>query len=90
MKRTKEPSAIVIRELMGPTLRINQCPEHCCSEETAASILGLKSKATLADWRHNQRHPLPYVKIGRMVRYRFKDLEEFIERRLIRFEDGEV
>lgn len=37
---------------------------------------------TLAVWRSTQRYNLPYVKIGRLVRYRKSDIETFIESRL--------
>ncbi|GIZ54062.1 helix-turn-helix domain-containing protein [Noviherbaspirillum aridicola] len=38
---------------------------------------------TLANWRNTGRYALPYVKIGRLVRYRMSDLEAFIEARTI-------
>jgi predicted site-specific integrase-resolvase len=46
----------------------------------AASILGL-SEGTLAVWRSTGRYDLPYVKCGRLVRYRMEDIQAFIERR---------
>lgn len=49
------------------------------SEAEAAVILGLKNAKTLAVWRCTKRYDLPYVKYGRVVRYRRKDLEAFIE-----------
>lgn len=48
---------------------------------TAASFLGVK-KNTLAEWAVNNKYPLPYVKIGRLVRYRMRDLEDFLEQNL--------
>ena len=36
---------------------------------------------TLAVWRCTQRYPLPYVKVGRKVRYLEPDVEEFLLRR---------
>lgn len=38
---------------------------------------------TLAVWRSTKRYALPYVKIGRLVRYRKADLDAFIERNVI-------
>ena len=35
---------------------------------------------TLAVWRCEQRYNLPYIKAGRLVRYRREDVDEFIER----------
>ena len=43
----------------------------------AAALLGT-SVNTLANWRATKRYPLPYVKVGRLVRYRMSDLEAFI------------
>lgn len=37
---------------------------------------------TLAIWRTTGRYSLPYVKIGRLVRYRVGDLKAFIESRV--------
>jgi excisionase family DNA binding protein len=49
--------------------------------EEAASILGV-TKATLEVWRSTKRYNLPFVKSGRLVRYRESDLAKFIEERL--------
>jgi len=48
------------------------------TREEAAEILGLKPQ-TLAKWACLKRGDLKMVKLGRSVRYRLKDLEEFIE-----------
>ena len=45
-------------------------------ERSAAKLLGL-SVFTLRNWRHQLRGP-SYVKLGRSVRYRLEDLENFI------------
>ncbi|MCY1419140.1 hypothetical protein D9M71_347230 [compost metagenome] len=49
-------------------------------ETQAAIVLGLKTN-TLAVWRSTGRYKLPFIKIGRLVRYRVSDLAEFIARR---------
>ncbi len=46
------------------------------TEETAR-LLGLKPR-TLVLWRHEGRSELPFVRIGRAVRYRPADVEAFI------------
>lgn len=46
----------------------------------AALFLGI-GEETLAVWRCTKRYPLPYVKVGRLVKYRLSDLEAFIESR---------
>lgn len=49
--------------------------------ETAA-YLGIQPQ-TLACWRCTGRYPaLPYVKMGRLVRYRLEDVEAFLESQL--------
>ena len=45
--------------------------------EAAAETLGI-SVETLADWRCRHPDKLPYVKVGRCVRYARKSVEEFI------------
>jgi excisionase family DNA binding protein len=39
------------------------------------------STGTLDVWRCTKRYPLRFVKVGRSVRYRAADLEEFLNRR---------
>lgn len=46
-----------------------------------SEILGV-SIETLNVWRATNRYPLPYVKAGRLVRYRLADINQFIESRL--------
>ena len=43
----------------------------------AAEFLGVKSQ-TLASWATSGRYSLPFVKIGRSVRYRQCDLERWV------------
>ena len=43
----------------------------------AAVILGVRPQ-TLAAWASNRRVDIPFVKIGRRVMYRHKDLDAFI------------
>ncbi|MEE3323554.1 MAG: helix-turn-helix domain-containing protein [Pseudomonadota bacterium] len=46
-----------------------------------SKILGV-SVGTLAVWRTTKRYNLPYVKSGRLIRYRQEDVQAFIESRL--------
>lgn len=48
----------------------------------AAKILGVAPQ-TLAVWATTKRYALPYVKVGRLVRYRLSDLEAFISSRTV-------
>ena len=49
----------------------------------AATYLSVKPQ-TLACWTHHGRYALPYVKVGRSVRYRLADLDAFLEARTVR------
>jgi len=46
----------------------------------AAKLLDV-TQGTLCVWRSTGRYNLPYVKVGRKVRYRAGDLREFLENR---------
>ncbi len=47
------------------------------SAEQAAQYLGVQGQ-TLAVWRCTGRYNLPFVKVGRLVRYRQSALDEFL------------
>ena len=49
------------------------------TRDEAAAYLNVKPN-TLAIWATTGRYDLPFVRIGRCVRYRLADLEAFIER----------
>ncbi len=49
-------------------------------DHQAAEVLDLKPN-TLAVWRSTGRYNLPYLKVGRLVKYRISDLAEFLARR---------
>jgi len=55
------------------------------TKEQVSDILGI-TVGTLAVWRTTRRYNLPYVKTGRLVRYREVDVDNFINSRL----QGEV
>ena len=57
-------------------------PSPLLDEKSAAEILGV-SPGTLSVWRCVRRYPLPFVKVGKSVRYRMADLEHFIESRTV-------
>lgn len=46
-----------------------------------AEYLGISTE-TLNVWRSTKRYNLPYIKAGRLVRYRIEDVEAFITSRL--------
>ncbi|MHA1540782.1 MAG: helix-turn-helix domain-containing protein [Alphaproteobacteria bacterium] len=39
------------------------------------------TQGTLAVWRTTKRYKIPYIKIGRLVKYRKSDLDTWIESR---------
>lgn len=49
------------------------------TEETA-DLIGVKAR-TLEMWRFTKRYNLPYIKSGRLVRYKEEDVLAFIESR---------
>ncbi|NBQ70268.1 MAG: DNA-binding protein [Nitrosomonadaceae bacterium] len=46
----------------------------------AAAYIGVTVN-TLSVWRSNGRYGIPFIKIGRLVKYRRSALDSFIERR---------
>ena len=49
-------------------------------EQKTSLVLEVKS-ATLCNWRCTGRYNLPYIKTGRLVRYRVADLAAWIAKR---------
>jgi len=47
--------------------------------DDAAKILSIPA-ATLTKWRSTGQNNIPFVKIGRAVRYRTKDLREWLDK----------
>jgi len=48
----------------------------------AARLLGIKEN-TLAIWRNQQRYNIPYIKVGRTIRYKRKDIIDFLRRQTL-------
>lgn len=46
----------------------------------ASQYLGV-TRDTLAVWRTTRRYELPYIKVGRLVKYRLTDLDEWLNNR---------
>jgi predicted DNA-binding transcriptional regulator AlpA len=64
---------------------MNKCDENkeLLDDAESAKFLGLKNPKTLAVWRSTKRYPIPYVKLGRMVRYRKKDLQALLDSKVV-------
>lgn len=52
------------------------------TREQAAEYLGVTPR-TLAVWACVKRYGLPYVKVGRLAKYRLADLNAFLARRTV-------
>jgi excisionase family DNA binding protein len=52
------------------------------STEQAADYVGAKSHS-LEIWRSTGRYGIPYLKVGRLVRYRRVDLDDWLKSRLV-------
>lgn len=50
---------------------------------TAANYVGA-TKQTLEVWRCTKRYAIPYIKVGRRVYYRRRDLDTWLESRTVR------
>lgn len=57
-------------------------PADLLTAAQVSDLLGV-SVSTLAIWRCTRRYPLPYIKVGRLVRYRRTDIDEFLKRQTI-------
>lgn len=57
-------------------------PNRLLNRKEAANFLGV-SEITLAIWKSTKRHNLPVVKVGRLAKYRYGDLLEFVERQTV-------
>ncbi len=59
-------------------------PNHhrLLSRKEAAEFLGVK-EGTLAIWKTTKRYKIPCVKVGRLAKYRYGDLLEFVARQTV-------
>lgn len=75
-----------VAQIMADIARALNCPPEAIpaqvDEAAAAHILSIK-KSTLSNWRCTGRYNLPYVKTGRLVRYRVADLAAWVARRRV-------
>jgi excisionase family DNA binding protein len=52
------------------------------TEDETADYINVK-KETLTTWRCTQRYALPYIRVGRAIRYRISDVEKFLAERTV-------
>ncbi len=63
-------------------LSVQKNQSNLLNSQEAALYLGVAHNS-LAVWRTTKRYPIPYVKVGRLVKYRLSDLNAFLESRTI-------
>ena len=56
--------------------------ESLLSAKETAGLLGI-TESTLATWRCLGRYDLPYIKVGRLCKYRREAIEKFITDRTV-------
>jgi hypothetical protein len=56
--------------------------ELLISADVVAKLLGV-TVGTLSVWRCTRRYPLPYVKVGHLIRYRREDVTSFVASRVM-------
>lgn len=62
---------------VNSTLSTKATVQPLIDENAVAIKLGV-SRATLQAWRCTRRVNLPFIKVGRLVRYRQEDIDAFI------------
>lgn len=70
-------------QAIAPVPHIQAIVQSCkdlLDEKQAANVLDV-SPGTLAVWRSTGRYKLPFLKVGRNVRYRRTDLESWLQER---------
>ncbi len=50
------------------------------STDQTSDFLGI-TKDTLAVWRTTKRYPIPYIKVGHLIKYKLSDLERWLDSR---------
>jgi len=56
--------------------------DELLDEKETAAILGVRI-GTLQVWRCTKRYPLPYVRVGRNIRYQRSAIQQFIASRTV-------
>ncbi|SFK87432.1 DNA binding domain-containing protein, excisionase family [Nitrosomonas aestuarii] len=62
------------------TILNNQFIDPLYPPDQAANYLGV-TKQTLAVWRCTRRYDIPFIKVGRLVKYRKSALDTFLDNR---------
>lgn len=85
-RRTPEPTRVVTSPSLAPKERPDSDArpkrERLLTEDEVAEWLGI-SPLTLRKWRCLRTHELPFVKIGKTIRYRESDVLRFLESHMV-------
>ncbi|MGD0960797.1 MAG: helix-turn-helix domain-containing protein [Methylomonas sp.] len=60
----------------------NQAKVELFTNAQAAAYIGVEP-GTLEVWRSTKRYNLPFIKVGRLVKYRKESLDAFLESRTV-------
>lgn len=84
MRQTlQKGKSMATKQLESLSERIQDDDEDKLLTENQTADLMTIQPQTLSVWRTTKRYDLPYVKIGRAVRYRRSDVMAFIESRMV-------
>lgn len=64
---------------------VSKLTEHhigLLDNDPAADYIGIKG-GTLEVWRSTKRHQIPYIKVGRKIKYRKSDLDAWLKSRTV-------
>jgi hypothetical protein len=56
--------------------------EKLLSNKEASAYIGVLP-GTLEAWRYAKRYPIPFIKVGGLVKYRHSDLDVFLDQRTV-------
>ncbi len=57
-------------------------PTELMSDREAGAYLGV-SPTTLTVWRCTHRYAIPFIRVGRLIKYRRADLDRWLESRTV-------
>ena len=80
MQSNTDPVAQIIAEISRTLGYPPEAIPTQIDERRTAEVLGVRV-STLANWRVTGRYSLPYIKVGRLVRYRVADLAAWLAKR---------
>ena len=74
-------------EMFGDEAQTPAGLERLLTPDAVARFVGV-STATLAAWRSTRHVDLPFIRFGRLIRYRRLDVECFLAARTVRIRPG--